>query len=389
MEISFTFSVFVKLLSVILGMLTGIILWLYPRKIRSPNKILGTSLIIISLGLCVSFLIETGLILKVPHVYRSGNLFALLFMPLSYLYMRLIIRQDKLHRWDIIHTLPPLLFIIDFFPFYLLSADEKRLILQQDLMDLNQLLSYEQGGFTPQGFHLIFRQLTWVVYWLLQVRLLMQVKTYWSAEIKQENRSWLHWAQMIAGFQIFFFLPYSTSLLLDTYRYNWVTTTTVIAIFFVFISTYMFFRPDILYGIKGVILPTNKKISKKNSLQEGAQYLNEEKVKAMKEQIQTLMESNALFLQHGFTLQDLAEKIHIPYHQISAIINRETQMNFKDYLNQYRIQYCIERMKEGEWKKITLEALAYECGFNNRNSFTLSFKKFTGLTPSEYIKQLK
>jgi AraC-like DNA-binding protein len=46
-------------------------------------------------------------------------------------------------------------------------------------------------------------------------------------------------------------------------------------------------------------------------------------------------------------------------------------------------------MQKGEWEKITLEALAYQSGFNNRNSFTLSFKKFTGQTPSEYIRQLK
>jgi AraC-like DNA-binding protein len=27
------------------------------------------------------------------------------------------------------------------------------------------------------------------------------------------------------------------------------------------------------------------------------------------------------------------------------------------------------------------------CGFNNRNTFTVAFKKFTGNTPSDYVKQ--
>jgi AraC-like DNA-binding protein len=54
-----------------------------------------------------------------------------------------------------------------------------------------------------------------------------------------------------------------------------------------------------------------------------------------------------------------------------------------------QVGQCIGSMQKGEWEKITLEALAYQSGFNNRNSFTLSFKKFTGQTPSEYIRQLK
>jgi AraC-like DNA-binding protein len=64
-------------------------------------------------------------------------------------------------------------------------------------------------------------------------------------------------------------------------------------------------------------------------------------------------------------------------------------MNFNDFINEYRIRFCIEKIENGEWKRKTLEALSKESGFNNRNSFTLAFKKVTGVTPSGFLKQMK
>ncbi|NQY11810.1 MAG: AraC family transcriptional regulator [Flavobacteriales bacterium] len=39
-------------------------------------------------------------------------------------------------------------------------------------------------------------------------------------------------------------------------------------------------------------------------------------------------------------------------------------------------------------KKLTLLALALECGFNSKTTFNTFFKKATGQTPSEYYKQV-
>jgi AraC-like DNA-binding protein len=59
-------------------------------------------------------------------------------------------------------------------------------------------------------------------------------------------------------------------------------------------------------------------------------------------------------------------------------------MGFIDFTNQKRIKYCVEKLDSGDWKNFTIEAIAQECGFNNRNSFTNAFKKFKGVSPSEY-----
>jgi AraC-like DNA-binding protein len=64
-------------------------------------------------------------------------------------------------------------------------------------------------------------------------------------------------------------------------------------------------------------------------------------------------------------------------------------MNYNDFINRYRVFECKEVIMNGEWKYKTLEAIASEAGFNNRNTFTSAFKKETGQSPSEFLKGIK
>jgi AraC-like DNA-binding protein len=58
-------------------------------------------------------------------------------------------------------------------------------------------------------------------------------------------------------------------------------------------------------------------------------------------------------------------------------------------LNEYRIKHSRELMVKDHHRQLTLEAIAFESGFGNRNSFTTAFKKFTGNTPSAFMKEIK
>lgn len=92
------------------------------------------------------------------------------------------------------------------------------------------------------------------------------------------------------------------------------------------------------------------------------------------------------FTEPRYTIKRLAKDLKIPAYQISAFINHELGMNFSDYLNKLRVKYCEELMKRESGKKMNIQQLAAKCGFQNRSTFTNAFKKFTGRTPSEYIK---
>ena len=92
------------------------------------------------------------------------------------------------------------------------------------------------------------------------------------------------------------------------------------------------------------------------------------------------------FLKPHYKLKDLSEDLQMPLHLLSAFLNKRLGMHFTDYLNQFRIKYCEELIKNEQPGKVNLKELVSKCGFHNRNTFTTAFKKFTGKTPSDYIR---
>jgi AraC-like DNA-binding protein len=90
-----------------------------------------------------------------------------------------------------------------------------------------------------------------------------------------------------------------------------------------------------------------------------------------------------------YSIHDFSNDINLPAYQISKSLNKFKGLSFIDFINQKRILFCVKKFKEGKWSNYTVEAVATECGFNNRNSFTNAFKKFLGTSPSEYRENIK
>jgi AraC-like DNA-binding protein len=53
----------------------------------------------------------------------------------------------------------------------------------------------------------------------------------------------------------------------------------------------------------------------------------------------------------------------------------------------YRIREAKILLKDPEHEQLTIEDLADEVGYNSKSAFNRSFKKHTGLTPSEFKNQ--
>jgi len=101
------------------------------------------------------------------------------------------------------------------------------------------------------------------------------------------------------------------------------------------------------------------------------------------------LETKKSFLQKGYNLRQLSEDTSIPLHHLSAFINQFYNTHFNHLINEHRVRYCEDKIQNGEWRSKTLEAIAEESGFNNRNTFTSSFKKVTGFNPSAFLQSVK
>jgi AraC-like DNA-binding protein len=105
--------------------------------------------------------------------------------------------------------------------------------------------------------------------------------------------------------------------------------------------------------------------------------------------VKDMLEEKKPYLQHRYSLRDLAFDTNIPLHHLSAYINKYCGKNFNDFINEFRVMHCKEKLLNEEYKFKKLEAIAEESGFNNRNTFAIAFKKVMGVNPSEFLRSLK
>ena len=99
------------------------------------------------------------------------------------------------------------------------------------------------------------------------------------------------------------------------------------------------------------------------------------------------MKNNRPYLDPELTLDQLAKQLSLKSRLLSQVINDELGQNFYDFINRYRIEEASRLLTNPKDPKITVLEVLYEVGFNSKSSFNTLFKKYTGLTPSEFKKK--
>lgn len=107
-----------------------------------------------------------------------------------------------------------------------------------------------------------------------------------------------------------------------------------------------------------------------------------------KQKIEILLLENKLYQNPELTLNDIARKLETNAAIISRTINQGFQLNFNDFINQYRIEEVKNSFVNGEHKKSTLLGIAFDSGFNSKATFNRAFKKNTGLSPKRYLEKI-
>jgi AraC-like DNA-binding protein len=98
-----------------------------------------------------------------------------------------------------------------------------------------------------------------------------------------------------------------------------------------------------------------------------------------------LVEVEKVFQDPELSLAQLAKLLKTNPSIISKVINQGFQLNFNDFINNYRIKAVQEKLLAGELSMQTMLGIAYDCGFNSKATFNRAFKKSTGLSPKDWI----
>ena len=125
--------------------------------------------------------------------------------------------------------------------------------------------------------------------------------------------------------------------------------------------------------------PKSKYIHSKLSKEDKEQYL---------EMVINYLEKEKVYRQANLTIGELAQKIDIPKHHLSQVINEKMNCSFLDFINQYRVAEAKEYLETNDLSQLTIVEIRRKVGFNAKSTFYAAFKKYTNCTPGDYRKPI-
>jgi AraC-like DNA-binding protein len=150
----------------------------------------------------------------------------------------------------------------------------------------------------------------------------------------------------------------------------------------IFVIAFVFYYLTYLFVLNYDFISKQQQVNKyKNSS------LNPKDIESYKKRIIEAMETDKVFTDKNLSLQTFSEKVNIPKHFISEILNIHLKTNFQDFVNEYRVEEFIQLYSNPDNDHFSILGIATSAGFKNKATFNANFKKFKGVSPTEYRQQ--
>lgn len=307
--------------------------------------------------------------------------------PVFYFYFRSLTNDEFVfNKKDVWHFLPGAIYFSIILITFLVDIGYTKWILQAEL-------SHHYG---TQGTWSDFRQniidtifnylniISFVIYLILTTRIYRQYRQYLNNNYSDTEAIQFNWIRnilyiVIAGFIFDFGVNIAGNFIdFGDYKGKWNAY---------FGYAIMLYAISILgYNRKGKMVQkldfNPNEIPASTDIVETIPALDKYKPRLL-----ALMEEEKLFLQTDLTLKETALKLKTNASILSKVINTGFSKNFNDFVNSFRVEAVKTKMKSPDAQHLTLTAIAYECGFNSKATFNRSFKKFTGMSPREFMQQ--
>ncbi|MCE6992199.1 AraC family transcriptional regulator [Dyadobacter sp. CY323] len=382
---------FAKLVSALLtsGIIQGLLLILLLVKKefnRIPNRILSVLILVVTAHLSLIAIDVDDLFLQYPHLSRLSWLLPLLYGPLILLLTESLVSvQFSFKTRHAFYFLP---FVIYFFllaPYYASGADFKIAYLsdqakvkEADFGWMNHLTNY---------FHLAFTSAALIVFYSGRRKLTQ----YFSDSIRI-NLSWLRQFLWI-------FLSILLFSLLTFYskKFEWQHLSGIypkhfiLAVLFIYWLAYKLLQEKVKFTLPEKDSPGKQENEELESKEEPqSKYsktgLDADTASQIAEKLQDLMQKDRPYLDPALTISDLSAMLSLSKHKLSQVINAEFDMNFYEFINNYRLQAFKKEALNPNNSHLSILGIALECGFNSKATFNQFFKKKEGITPSEFLK---
>lgn len=327
--------------------------------------------------------VNLGQLFEIPLTGRILiSSFFFLQLPVFYLYILSVCYSDfKLKPIHLLHTIPFLLANSILLPrFYLVDLAAKISFLEKGSsmveVQFNHILMHVQCVFYIVAAFMILRKAKKIY-----------LENYTGASL--ESLNWLF--QFTLALSIFF----SIALLKNIFKFTaypdvaeWLKVGLILSEL-VIIFWYLYKalnNPALFRNIDSRLKLVSEIIFEDQNINTGV--ISEKEHNSTLLTLKQYMTEAKPFLNPSLTIQEVSKDIKIPVRELSVLINHNLEQHFYDFVNNYRIAYAMDLLKDASQNKVTVLEILYAAGFNSKSSFNTAFKKHTGQTPTAYRKSL-
>jgi AraC-like DNA-binding protein len=356
------------------GIVLSVVLLTKAKGAASVRISFASYLITGSLMILLGAMIYSGKILYFPHLIRVDSPIHYLFPPIGFFFVYSVFKPGFKFRWiHLLNFLPFLFNLAEFTPFFLQNASFK----------IDYYTTYvSTHGSLAMPLHMFAKTMNALIYFGLQVYVFFKFrpkKTESSAfPLSTVIWFWIFLAgQAIMLVGLFADQLTSLSFDIDPYRFS----ITMVTFFIYDIVLALLFFPDMLYGNQ--VSPVELPLVKEKYI--WSKLTADEKSVIMDKMTGYMKGEVKPYLNPKISLQEVSTVLDINPNRLSQAINEKTGLNFKDYINSYRVEEAKLLLSSPEFQKLTIEAIAEKAGFYSKSPFYTAFKKHTGMTPKEFV----
>jgi AraC-like DNA-binding protein len=306
--------------------------------------------------------------------YESFFIFAL--APALYLSVSHYISLEKtFKKLEYLHFLPTLIL----FPFVLytifMSSKEKLEIIRNPILPGN----FEFDWIT---YVLILQILIYIYFAFYKIHKHQKNIRLFTSNTSEISLNWLKNALIGILLMVFLWI-----IEIQFYENILITKISGIGYFIgVYVIAYYAFRQEEIYPFKEKEKQEIKEIIEETPSSK-SQRISEDELKILKSKLILIMSTEKHYLDETLSLPKLAEKVKISIHNLSFVLNEGFNENFFQFVNRYRIEEAKRLLLSEKYQQLSMIGIAFESGFSSKTTFNTTFKKLTGISPSEYITQ--
>ena len=343
---------------------------------KKSDKFLSALIFFLGLSLTDFVIGFLGFYEKYPKLvfFPFENLF--LITALIYLFCVSLLKKDKPENKIIgKHLFIPAIYFVSHFIIFLLPNSTKEKILTDFYFTffvyIESLLFYVLSAY----------------YFVHIIKVLKRHTQIANQAYPQINPAILNWLRyFVIGFIIYLTIDFMLSVSSVLFHFNfeqqyWKYIVRALLTSFLCLAGYNFDEK--------VSLPNSEFQKSETENEQKSELINEKELIFIKEKILSIFQKDKLYLEPELDLNKLSKQLGISSNILSYVINKGFEKNFNDFVNTYRINEVIEKMKNPANVNFTLLSIAFDCGFNSKTTFNRVFKKVTQKSPKEFWEEIK